>query len=94
MGGGVLLQQWAGGKMVEWGVGVGVMGQRTSAWPAVVPTRPRTRSVVLTCAPTHPPTHPPQVIIMTSNIGSATILESMETDPSGMRDKVTQQVGA
>ena len=33
------------------------------------------------------------VIIMTSNIGSATILESMERDPESMKDKVTQQVG-
>lgn len=32
------------------------------------------------------------VIIMTSNIGSATILESMERDPADIKDAVTKQV--
>ena len=32
------------------------------------------------------------VIIMTSNIGSATILEAMETDPASVKEKVTNQV--
>jgi ATP-dependent Clp protease ATP-binding subunit ClpB len=34
------------------------------------------------------------VIIMTSNIGSASILEAMETDPGTVRERVTQQVRA